>query len=165
VAQALTRCKGFWPAAGGVERAAQRLAVDGDDLAGHGGAEGIEPLLNTGHESGGVETGEDAAERVVRGNAVGQVKELAEEVQLGLAKAFDIRPTVGVAQRGADGQDEEVEERVSFAAVETRVGKIDKERGKKFQSSGGRHPSPRGSSSDLRSILRGHLDDVNPAAE
>src|SRR5207248_1819419 len=79
---------------------------------------------------------------------------------LGPAEAFDVHPAVGVAQGGAQGQDDLLEQQVAFAAVQAGVGKIYKEGGKKLQGVAGRHPSPPGSGLQRRSIVRQPIDGV-----
>ncbi len=57
----------------------------------------------------------------MRGNHVGQLEELPNEVELALATEVGVGPAVGAAQGGAEGQDEEVEESVEFAAINAGV--------------------------------------------
>lgn len=67
----------------------------------------------------------------MRRDAVGQVEERAEEVELGLAEAFDIGLAVGAPDGGTNGEDENIEQRVKLAALQTGIGKTHKERCKK----------------------------------
>src|SRR5262249_31161369 len=106
----------------------------------------LKPLLDARNQRGRVEEGEDPAKGVVRGDAVGQVEELAEKGQFGLAEAFDIDPAVGAAESGTEGQDDDIEQRMTLGPVQAWVCKFDKVGCKKFSELAGRHPSPPGSS-------------------
>src|SRR5260370_1140546 len=101
----------------------------------------------------------------MRRDAVGQVEESAEEVEFGVAEAFDIRPAVGIAQGGANSEDDDVQQGMPFGAVQAGIGQVCKEWCKKFQSVVGWHPSPPRSNFHLRSIVRNPLDEVNCTAE
>ena len=72
---------------GPVERASQRLAVDGDDLVLGRLVQGLDPAEEAALKLGGVEPLEKASEGVVGGDAVGQVKERLEPVVLTLPKS------------------------------------------------------------------------------
>ena len=105
-----------------VVRPAQGLAVDGDvleiqgpgDLGHPGGEAGLEPFR--------VECGEEAAEGVVGGDAVGQAEEAFEPVVFGGAVLVDIDPGVGPANDGTDGEGDDVEQVVQAGTLQAGVG-------------------------------------------
>ena len=101
-----------------------------------------------------VEPGEDAAEGVVGGDAVGQVEEAAEEVELGPAVALDLGPAVGPGQGAAQGQDDDIQQGVMSAALDAGIGQCFKERCKQLQSRIAWHALPPASGSVRPSILR-----------
>src|SRR5206468_3846495 len=68
-----------------------------------------------------VEGGEDAVERVVRGDAVGQGQEPGEPGLLGVAELLDVVPAVGAGEDGAQGDGQDVRELVLLGAVDARV--------------------------------------------
>jgi hypothetical protein len=65
-------------ARGGVEGAAERLAVDGNDLAAGDFLDGGDPREQTLLELPRLDCGEDGVEAVARRDAVSQVEELGE---------------------------------------------------------------------------------------
>ena len=99
-------------APGGVERVAQGLAVDGDEPAAAGADYGAHPAHEALLEGGGVEGGEDAAEGVVGGDAVGQVQEGLQPAPLVQAVGFHVGPGVGARDDRAESQGDEVEQAV-----------------------------------------------------
>jgi len=106
-----------------IERATQGLAVNGDvlaDLAAHV----IQPLLNAGHEFGRIEHREDAAERVVRRDAVLQSQERPQPVEPLFTEAFDIGPAISAGNRAAQGDDQQFEQFVPTGALDARIGKL-----------------------------------------
>lgn len=62
----------------------------------------------------GVNVGDDAAEGVIRGEAVGEFEVVFEPVFFGVGELFDIRPSVGPAKSNADGNEENVVECTEF---------------------------------------------------
>src|SRR5262249_47335868 len=78
----------------------------------------------TGSEPGGAQGGEDAAEGIVRGDAIGQGQEALEEVALGMAEGLDVRPGLGPTDDGAEGKDEDVGQGVELGAVDAGVGQV-----------------------------------------
>ena len=121
MAQAWTRCRADFPLAP-VEGAAQRLAVDGDDLALGGLVQRLDPAEEAPLELLGVEPLEEAAEGVMRGDAVGQVQEGAQPGELGVAEVLDVIPGVGPGDDGADGDGDDIEQFVEPGAVDAGVG-------------------------------------------
>jgi len=106
-------------AAGGVEAATDRLAVDGDQPPGRG------QICNPRHEvllkGRRIECREDPAGHVVRRNAVGQVEEGLEPLLLALAELRDLCPAVGAADDGTDGGGQAVQKAVLLCSVYARV--------------------------------------------
>jgi hypothetical protein len=96
-------------ALGPVEGASKGLAVDGDDLPLGRLVQRLDPAQEALLELVGVEPLEEAAEGVMRGDAVGQVQEGLEPVVLGVAEVLDVVPGVGPGDDGADGDGDDVE--------------------------------------------------------
>ena len=64
----------------------------------------------------GLEQGEDAPEGVVAGDGVGQCEQAFAPVALGAAELFDDHKTFRAAEQRADGEDENVVERMALGA-------------------------------------------------
>src|SRR6266542_2726337 len=108
----------------GLGTAAGGLAVDGNGLEPAGRAQGRHPAAEAGSELAGVQGGEDAAEGVVGGDAVGQGQEAPEPVVLGMAEGLDVGPGLGPADDGAQGEDEDVAQGVQLGAIEAGVRQV-----------------------------------------
>jgi len=108
-------------AVGGIQAAAEGLAVDGHQAARGGGGQVGDPLHEAPLEGRRVHGREDPAERVVRGNATRQIQEGLEPGLLAVAELLDLHPAVGPTddRRNGDGQD--VAEGVFFRPVHPRV--------------------------------------------
>ena len=65
---------------------------------------------------------EDAAERVVRGDAVGQLQKGLEPVLPGAAEKFHVREPLADGQGRAQADDQNIDQLVSAGAVGARVG-------------------------------------------
>ena len=74
------------------ERATQRLAIDGDQLAAGRFVNRLRPLKQTGCELFPAQQAEDAPKRIVRGNALGQFQKCFEPIVPEFAEGFQIRP-------------------------------------------------------------------------
>jgi hypothetical protein len=109
-----------------LEAAADGLAVDGHQPPARRPRDGRDPGGEPPLERVGVQAGEDAAERVVGGDAVGQVQEGAEPRQLAAAELLDLRPPVGAADHAADGEHEDVVQLVDHV-TRPRVGHVAEE--------------------------------------
>ncbi len=97
-------------------RAARRLAVDGDDVGGRLGQRrhpGNEAAL----ERLRVERGEDIAELVMRGRAVLEGPEAAQEVDLRLAKERNFGERLGAGENGEQAQQQDFIERINHFAL------------------------------------------------
>ena len=92
-------------------------AIEGDEFAAQALGPGAEDL----GELRGIERGEDPPEGVVAGEAVGQCEHAAQPVALGVAKIFHVHETLRAAPQCADGEDQEVTERMAFGASNARV--------------------------------------------
>ena len=103
-----------------VARAAQGLAVD-RHLARHQVGHGGHPTPEAGLELHGVDQGEEAAEGVVGGDAVGQLQEAAQPLQLGVAEALDGHPVVRTAQDSTQGHRNHIQQLVPLAALDAWV--------------------------------------------
>src|SRR5262249_6950717 len=102
-------------------RPPQCLAVNGEVVAAQSGVQGPQPAQETTLEGVGAEPPEEPLEGVVRGDAVGQGQEPCQPVAATLAERFDLREVVGPGDDGTDGDDQDVWEQVSLAAVEAGV--------------------------------------------
>jgi hypothetical protein len=111
-------------AVGTVERTAECLAVDGDDLPLGLLMQGLDPTEEAPLELVGVEPLEEAAVGVVAGDAVGQIEEGLEPVLLGLAEVLDVVPGIGPGDHGTDGDGDDVEQFMEAGAVDARVGQV-----------------------------------------
>jgi hypothetical protein len=104
-----------------VARAAEPLAVDGDDLP----VRLLERLCGPGRERAlevrPVEQREDTREGVVRGDAAGERDDPSEPVDLSMSEGFDGDERVGAAGDGAEGEREDVGERVSSSVLTARI--------------------------------------------
>ena len=92
-------------AAGPVEGAARRLAVDGDHAL-DAAREALRPGDEAALEALRIESAEDEAELIMARRAVGERQEAAQERQLLLAEQRDAHPAVGPAQHGAQRQEQ-----------------------------------------------------------
>ena len=101
--------------------AAQRLAIEGHDLAGQRRAQALGPGGESLGKLRGVEQSEDTPEGVVAGDAVGQCEQALEPVALGLAELLDVHKALGTAEQRAEGDEQNVVERMAFGAREARV--------------------------------------------
>src|SRR5262249_32475623 len=87
----------------GAGRAAHRLAVDGQVLAGQAGVPGVHPAGEALLEGQRVQPGKDALEGVVAWDSVGQLEKALEPVLAFLAEQGDLLEVVGPGDDGADG--------------------------------------------------------------
>ncbi|PNW63844.1 UNVERIFIED_CONTAM: hypothetical protein BEN50_24770 [Euhalothece sp. KZN 001] len=113
-------------AMGVVEAAPQRLAVHGDQPPGGVPSDRLRPRDEASLERVGVERGEHAADRVVAGDAVGQVEEGLEPVVLGLAEAFDVGGSLGAADHREEAEGEDVCKAVHDVVPGPGVGQVAK---------------------------------------
>ena len=103
-----------------VNGAARRLAVDGDHLgrlAGDGGNPGDEALL----EGLGIQGGENGAELIVRGRAVGKRSETAQQLPFLLAEAGNIDDGLRPRQHREQAQKQDLVQGVDHLAGLPRV--------------------------------------------
>src|SRR5262249_21544090 len=101
--------------------APQCLAVNGHVLDRQRGADGFHPLPETGLESLRVEPVEDALERVVRRNAVGQTQEAAQPIPASLAERGDLLPVLRSGDDGTQGDNEDVLEAMQPAVASAGI--------------------------------------------
>jgi hypothetical protein len=104
-----------------VARAAQALPVERDHPSRKRRRDGFGPAQEAGLELLGVEGLEDAVEGVVGGDAVGQVEERLEPVDLGLPELLDIVPGLGAADDRAEGDRDDREQRMQLGPFDSRV--------------------------------------------
>ena len=104
--------------------AAQGLAIEGDDLAGQHRAQALGPGGEGLGELRGIEQGEDPPEGVVAGDAVGQFEQAAQPLALGFAELLHLRKAFRTAEQRADGNDQDVPERMAFGALDARVAEL-----------------------------------------
>src|SRR5215217_1833029 len=110
---------GSLPAA--IERAPERLAINGDHLALKAVHEGADPGREPALEGIGIDEHEHAPEGIVRWNAVGQVQEGAQPRQFAAAVEGDVVPALGTGDHGADRNHQNVDQAVLDFALAARV--------------------------------------------
>ena len=84
----------------------------------------LDPAEEAPLELVGVEPLEEAAEGVMRGDAVGQAQEGLQPGDLGVAEVLDVIPGLGPGDDGADGDGDDVEEFMEPGAVDAGVGQL-----------------------------------------
>ena len=109
---------------GFVERAAERLAIEGHGFAFQGLSNVHRPRFQGRVELERIEPGEQLGKRVMRGNALFKRQKFAEPSQLALAKRRDIDPGVAIANRAAQRHENHFDERIVGAAIQTGIGNI-----------------------------------------
>jgi len=102
--------------------AAQSLAIEGDNFADQRLAQALGPSREGLGELRGIQRGEDPPEGVVAGDAVGQCEQAAQPLALGFAELLHLRKALRTAEQRADGNDQDVTERMAFGALDARVG-------------------------------------------
>ncbi len=107
-------------AVGPVVRAAQRLAVDRDDVGAVLGERG-DPGDEAGLELLGVKRRDQLAQLVVTGRAVREGAEAAQQVELFLAERGDLHPTLGAGKDRDEVQEQHFVERIEHLACLARV--------------------------------------------
>ncbi len=118
-------------AAAPIVRAAKGLAVEGDDLGGQDLCHRFHPALEAAPKLDGIEGGKDPVEGVMGGNAMRQVQEGGEPLRFGFSEQLDAIPALGAANDGADGDDDDTEQRVKLGSLDPRVRKLGKMVGKR----------------------------------
>ena len=106
---------------GPVMAAAQRLAVDGDDLRANGLAQALGPLAKAGGKLLGVKERKHPAEGIMAGDAMRQLQKTAQEILLGVTELFKVHKVFGPAKHGTDRDHQNVAERVHLAAIDPRI--------------------------------------------
>ena len=101
-----------------------RLAVDGHRPQTGRGTQPSRPPAEAGRERRAVQGGQHPVERVVAGDAVGQLQEPPQPVELGLAEPLDLFETVRPGDDRADGDHQNVGEPVFFGPIHPRVGQV-----------------------------------------
>ena len=97
---------------GRVETAPEGLAVDGDELAEADVVKRCQPGQETALELFGVDASEQVVEQVVRGDAVGQIKELGEPVLVQGSPPPHGHEVIGPSDGAAQGDGDDVDEGV-----------------------------------------------------
>ena len=106
---------------GGVEAAAERLAVDGHDLAGGDLVQVRDPTQQARLELGGLDRSQNRIEPIVRRDAAFQIEKLRQPLPLLAAVVGDGDEIIGPADDRADGDRDDVDERVDDLAP-SRIG-------------------------------------------
>src|SRR4051812_34466669 len=104
-----------------VERAPQRLAINGDHLALKAGHERADPGREPGLKGVGIDEHEHAPERVVRGNAVRQLQERPEPGQLTAAIQRDVAPAFSTGNHRTHRNHQDVEQAMPDLTGAARV--------------------------------------------
>lgn len=92
-----------------IVRAAQRVAVDGDDLARNDLTDRLDPVAKTGLERLGLQQAEDTPEGIMRRDAIGQLQKLLQLRLFGTSKLRNPDPASGPAEGGGDRNHDHVE--------------------------------------------------------
>lgn len=106
------------------QRPAQRLAVQRDDCLGDGLPQALRPAGERVEKFGGIEGGEDAVERVVRGDAVAQAQERLEPILLGVTEFFHVIERLAATEQGADRDDQDADQVMLLGAIDARIGQM-----------------------------------------
>src|SRR5436305_786376 len=119
---------------GGTPGTPHGFAINGDLLEAQTVSQGFDPTLEAGEKGLRIDLVKDAFKGVVRRNAVGQSQVVLEPVVASLGEGNDLLPVVGAADRGTQGDDDDVHQQVTFAVVtapvaETREMHGDRQRG------------------------------------
>ena len=69
----------------------------------------------------GIEHGKDPPESVMAGDAIGQGEKAAQKLDLGVAEFLKVHKAFGPAEHRAKRDGEDVDERVVFGAVDSRI--------------------------------------------
>jgi hypothetical protein len=104
----------------GAFRAAQRLAIDRDDV-GRGAGLRRDPGGKAALELLGIEAGQDVAQMIVRGRAVRKGPEPPQQFELPLAEPGNVGDRLGTGQHGEQAQQQHLVERVDHLAALARV--------------------------------------------
>src|SRR5215207_4606461 len=110
---------GSLPAA--IERAPERLAIDGDHLALKAVHERADPGREPALEGIGIDEHEHTPEGIVRGNAGWQIQEGAQPCQLAAAVERDVVPALSTADYGADRNHQNVDQAMLDFALAARI--------------------------------------------
>jgi hypothetical protein len=102
----------------------------------------LHPGQEAGLERRRIEGGEDPAEGVMGGNAVGQVQELPEERLLAAPERLNGHPAVGPRDHGANGDGHDVEQGVALGALDPRIGQRGKMRLQRAAGAGDHRGTP-----------------------
>ena len=98
-----------------------RLAVNSHHLARQQLGDGLGPGYEAILQLHWVQPGEDGAEGVVRGDAVGQFQEGLKPLALALAEEFDVNPGISPTDGGANGDGQDVHQVVMPGALHSWV--------------------------------------------
>ena len=108
-----------------VMRAAQRLAINGDDLPVSRRSDRINPRDEALLEFSGGQPGKDIAEGIVRWDSVRQFQKGAQPVFIRFTPLFHFSEVLGSADRRQDGDGDNVDQFVASVLIITaRIGKI-----------------------------------------
>ena len=99
-------------AAGGVEAAAERLAVDGHDLPVRDLVQRGDPTEQARFKLGGLDRAQNRIEAIVRRDAVAEIEKLRQPLPFLAAELGDGDEIVGAADHCADGDRDNVDQRV-----------------------------------------------------
>ncbi len=105
-------------------RAADRLAVDGDDLSLRDAKDRLHPSLKSRLKRLRVELVEDPLNRVVRRNTVGEFQPLFEPLGFTVAEQFDFFPRFRSAQHRTNRQEDDVQQAVVTFGADARVRQV-----------------------------------------
>lgn len=101
---------------------AQRLPVDGDDLGRKALAQAARPVHETFRELPRVEQGEDAAEGIMAGDAIGQFEKARQPFAFGFSEALKLDKVLRPAEQRADCNHQDVMKAMGLGALDPWVG-------------------------------------------
>ena len=106
---------------GSVKRCPHRFAVERDNGPMGQRCDGAGPGQKAGLKALRIEAGKDAANGIMRGNAVGQGQESLEPMAFTLAKEFHILKSFAARQKRTHGNDQDIKEVVLLGSLDARV--------------------------------------------
>ena len=102
-------------------RCTQRFAVDSNGGETQGVVQSMHPGAEASLKRLRIKPIKDAFKGIMRGSAVGQAEEFFEPIMAAPSKGFDLLPVVAATDDGTDGNGDDVDEEMLFAAVDARI--------------------------------------------
>ena len=125
---------------GAVMTAAQRLAVDGDNLGGKCLPQAARPVGETLRKLPRIEQGKDTSEGIMTGDAIGQLEKARQPGAFGFSEALKLDKVLRPAEQRADGDHQAVVEAMRLGALQPRIGDEGEVKTKAFSGGVLEHP-------------------------